>query len=128
MWRSRRNDPAIDCGVSTLIYILVVAGCALIALWLAVAVCFGIGMFGGLKGALNRNSFNANRESAARQVGLESKPVGRLKWLGMVILSVPLLLLGAALVVVHFFFSLVLCGWFRIMGKPFPNSDICHEE
>jgi hypothetical protein len=113
----------VYCVMSTFIYILVVAGCALIALWLAVAVCFGLGMFGGRRAALKRSSFNATRENVARRFGLKSRPVGRWQWLWLTIRSIPLLLLGAALLVVHFFLSLIFIGWFRIAGKPIPNSD-----
>jgi hypothetical protein len=71
-------------------------------LWLVLAVCFGIGVLG------RRDSINASCETAARMFGRTSKPISRTQWVLIFITSVPLLLFGAAVVVVHFF----LRSWF----------------
>jgi hypothetical protein len=101
--------------MSTFSYILVVAGCAVIAFWLVLAVGFGIGMFG------QRGSINSSRQTVARMLGQSSKPISRARWVWVSIISVPLLLFGAALVVVHFFSSLLVVGWCRITGRPIPQ-------
>jgi hypothetical protein len=101
--------------MSTFTYILVVAGCALIALWLVLAVCFGIGLLG------QRGTINAGRETAARMFGQTSKPVSRTQWVLISITTVPLLLFGAAVVVVHFFSSLLVVGCCRLTGRPIPQ-------
>jgi len=101
--------------MSTFTYIIVVAGCALIALWLVLAVCFGIGMFG------QRGSINSGRQTAARMLGQSSKPISRAQWVWVSITSVPLLLFGAAVVAVHFFSSLLVVGWCRLTGRPIPQ-------
>jgi hypothetical protein len=101
--------------MSTFTYILVVAGCALIALWLVLAVCFGVGVLG------QRGSINAGRETAARMLSQTSKPISRTQWVWVSITAVPLLLFGAAVVVVHFFSSLLVVGWCRLTGRPIPQ-------
>src|SRR5437588_4637399 len=101
--------------MSTFTYILVVVGCALIALWLAVAVCFGIGAIG------QRASINSARDTAARMFGKTSRPVGRTRWVLISLTSVPLLLFGAAVVIGHFFSSLLVVGWCRLTGRPIPQ-------
>ena len=83
--------------MSTFEYILVVAGSIVVGLWFALAICFGIGIFG------LRGSINAASESAARGLGQSFKPVSRMKWVWISISAVPLLLFGAAVVIVHFF-------------------------
>jgi hypothetical protein len=98
--------------MSTFTHILVIAGSALIVAWLAVAVCFGIGMFG------QRGSMNAARQTAARMFGHTSKPVGRTRWALIFFTAVPLLLFGAAVVIVHLFCSLLGVGWCRLTGRP----------
>jgi len=101
--------------MSTFAYILVVAVCALIAFWLVLAVCFGIGMFA------QRGSINSGHRTAARTLGQSSKPISRAQWVWVSITSVPLLLFGAAVVVVHFFSSLLIVGWCRLTGRPIPQ-------
>jgi hypothetical protein len=101
--------------MSTFTYILVVAGCALIALWLVLAVCFGFGLLG------QRGSVNAGRDTAARMFGQTSKSISRAQWVWVSITAVPLLLFGAAVVIVHFFSSLLVVGWCRLTGRPIPQ-------
>jgi hypothetical protein len=103
--------------VSTFAYILVIAVCALIAVWLAVAICFGIGMFG------QRGSINASRQTGAWMFGQACKPISRTRWVLISITSAPFLLFGAAVVVGHFFSSLFVLGWCRLTGKPIPRAD-----
>ena len=101
--------------MSTFTYILVVAGFALIALWLVLAVCFGIGLLG------QRGSINAGRENAARMLGQTFKPVSRTRWVLISITSVPLLLFGGAILIVQFFSSLLVDGWCRLTGRSIPQ-------
>jgi len=103
--------------VSTSTQILVVAGCALIALWLVVAACFGIGLFG------QRGSLNTAHETAARLFGRTSKAVSRTRWVWISITTVPLLLFGSAVVVLLFFYSLSVVGWCRLTGRPIPQPQ-----
>lgn len=108
--------------MSTFAYILIVAGCALIALWLVLAACFGIGVFWD-----RRVSWNETRQSVARRFGLASKPINRRQWALLTILSVPFLLFGAAVVLIHFFASLLVEGWYRLTGKPHPQKGSLHD-
>ena len=108
--------------MSTLTYILVIAACALIAFWLVMAASFGIGQFWH-----RRASFNANFESVARRFGEDFTPVSRTRWLWIAIQSIPLLLIGAALLTAHFFISLLICGWYWITGRPMPQPERLEE-
>ena len=99
------------------IYMLILIGCALIGGWLVVAVCFGIGIFG------KRDIMNSSRQTASQMLDQTSKPVGPTQWVWVFIMSLPLLLFGAAILIVHFFSSLAGFGWCRLTGRPIPQAE-----
>jgi hypothetical protein len=70
-----------------------------------------------------RGSINAARQTAARMFGQTSKPISSTRWVLISITSIPLLLFGAAIVVVHFFCSLLGVSWCRLTGRPIPQPQ-----
>src|SRR6185369_1278294 len=105
--------------MSTLGKVLWVAGAALFALWLLVAFLMGWRWMWR-----RRQSINKNMATVDRQFGEQYRPVGPLRWAWIVVRSIPMLFLFAALGIVAFLLHIPAMVWSLVTGKPIPPPDL----
>ncbi len=99
--------------MGSLVTLLKIAGYLLLGVWLFIAFVMGWQWMW-----FRRPTLNASLSAAHQEYGEEFHPVGRLRWIWIIIQSVPMLLFLAFIGVVIFLFHIPGAVFCLITGKP----------
>src|SRR2546421_3155123 len=105
--------------MSTLAKVLWIIGVAAFALWLLVAFLMGWRWVWR-----RRQSINKSMATVYRKHGEEYRPVGPLRWTGIVVRSIPMLFFLAAFGIFAFLLHIPAMIWSLVTGRPIPPPDL----